>query len=84
MNREAKEFGLSQIEDLLLLEKIATVQKLKSSIEEHINIIGDYSVWKGWDTSHEILESTAVTGKKIREIVSNLVSLTDEPSEILI
>ncbi|HHX8375401.1 TPA: DUF4011 domain-containing protein, partial [Vibrio alginolyticus] len=84
INREAKEFGLSQIEDLLLLEKIATVQKLKSSIEEHINIIGDYSVWKGWDTSHEILESTAVTGKKIREIVSNLVSLTDEPSEILI
>ncbi|MCP1339269.1 DUF4011 domain-containing protein [Idiomarina sp. M1R2S28] len=84
INSEAVALGLSKIDDLSIIEQIANCQELKLNIEDRLKIFEKYSIWSGWKTRPESLEEMADIGDEVRDCVSKLVNLTEDPTEILI
>ncbi|MDU0352943.1 AAA domain-containing protein [Paraglaciecola aquimarina] len=63
---------------------MASRQEQKLDIESKLPHVEKYSIWEGWGTDAETLQNKAETGSEIRRGISELVSLTDDPAEVLI
>ena len=84
INSEAVSIGISKIDDYSIFDQIEECQKLKKVIEQKLVQLEDYPIWMGWSTEPRAIDGKAEIGLKVRQCLSALISLTDEPAEILI
>ena len=84
INKEAASLGITKITDLSIIDKIDLCQKQKSDIESRLAHVEKYSIWEGWTTTSESLLEKAEVGSEVRRRISELVTLADEPTEVLI
>lgn len=84
INSEAASIGISKIDDYSIFDQIEECQKLKKVIEQKLVQLEDYPIWMGWSTEPRAIDGKAEIGLKVRQCLSALISLTDEPAEILI
>ena len=84
IDKEAASLGITKITDLSIIDKIDLCQKQKSDIESKLAYVEKYSIWEGWTTTSESLLEKAEVGSEVRRRISELVILTDDPTEILI
>ncbi|MFK3976464.1 DUF4011 domain-containing protein [Shewanella vesiculosa] len=84
INTAGKKLGLVKITDLTVISVINDAISIKSELEKHLSTIDGFDLWKGWDTTSDYLEDRYHKGEQVRQYLSTVLSIVDDPIPVLI
>lgn len=84
VNSEAKRLGILKFDDLSDVKKIKQACDLKSEIEQYVEPLAKFDIWHGWKTAPSELDKLYTLGVKVRSVLSNVMSLSDDPTKLMI